>query len=106
MSDTSSVWHYYRKLIRLRDEHPAAVYGTYEPLLDDDPHIFAYSRAHEDDRLLVVLNFFDEQPQFRWPESLENADRELVLSNYAVEDDNIPDIFELRPYEARIYRIA
>ena len=41
LADPDSVFYYYQKLIRLRHETPVIVYGVFEPLLEDDPCIYA-----------------------------------------------------------------
>lgn len=45
LQDPDSIYHYYRKLISLRGEHPAAVYGYYDLLLPQDKQIYAYTRT-------------------------------------------------------------
>ena len=67
LADPNSVLNYYRKLIRLRREHPIIVYGTYDLILDDHPQIYAFTRTLDDDRLLVILNFSGDAPVFELP---------------------------------------
>ncbi|QLG63596.1 glycoside hydrolase family 13 protein [Halorarum salinum] len=104
-ADPDSVWHYYRRLIDLRHDAPVLVYGDYEPLLPDHPEIYAYRRTLEDVGALVVLNFFDGEPRFDLPGSVAYDGAELLISNYEVERPEGPDGFDLRPYEARVYRL-
>ena len=58
--DLDSVLSFYKKTIALRKE-PAyqdlILYGTFEPLLEDDPAVFAYRRRFEGRSLVVVANF-------------------------------------------------
>ena len=58
-ADQNSVFHYYKKLITLRKQHPIIVYGSYELLLKESEQIFAYTRTLEQEKLLVVCNFTD-----------------------------------------------
>jgi glycosidase len=62
--------------IRLRKSNPALVYGGYEVLGPEHPHVYAYRRKLGDEEWTVVLNFSGEEQV--WGE------------------------FSLRPYEARI----
>lgn len=79
MAEEDSVFHFYRKLIRLRKEERILTDGKYEPLLADDPAVFAYTRENEDSRLLVICNFTDQQAHYELDESWENG--EVLLSN-------------------------
>ncbi|MFL0555298.1 glycoside hydrolase family 13 protein [Paenibacillus barengoltzii] len=99
-----SIYHYYKKLIRLRKEHAVIVYGAYELLLPDHPQIYAFTRKLEKSRLLVILNFSSEEPVFEWPvEAMEPEDIELLISNYAPQEHEDLLNLPLRPYEARVY---
>lgn len=94
ISDPDSVFSYYRALIRLRHEHDIVVYGTFEPLLPDDPAVYAYRRHLDGQTLTVLCNFTAEKA----PCALlcEDNGREL-LSNYATHQQGL-----LQPYEAII----
>ncbi|MCT2193937.1 alpha-glucosidase [Paenibacillus sp. p3-SID1389] len=99
-----SIYHYYKKLIRLRKEHAVIVYGEYELLLPDHPQIYAFTRRLETSCLLVILNFSSEEPVFEWPsEAVEPKDIELLISNYAPREHEDVLNLPLRPYEARVY---
>ena len=106
LEDEDSVFYYYQQLIELRDQYPILVYGKYELILDDDQEIYAYTRTLEDEQLLVVLNFFDAEPEFSLPQQVKYNEKELLISNYNVnESENIKQ-FQLRPYEARVYKLS
>jgi oligo-1,6-glucosidase len=55
--DTSSVLHYFRRLIRLRKSEPVLVYGRYRLLDRDNPEVFAYTRTLNRRTLMVALSF-------------------------------------------------
>ncbi|ANY74990.1 glucohydrolase [Paenibacillus ihbetae] len=105
MKDPKSIYHYYRKLIALRKQHKALVYGEYKLLLPLDPDLYVYIRTLEQDTILVILNFFDEMPRMEWPKHLRDLTRELLISNYEPVPDELADQIDLRPYEARVYRL-
>ena len=89
VDDPNSVFHYYRKLIELRHTRSVIVYGTFEPLLADDPAVYAYRRALDGDVLEVYCNYTSEEVPCDVPEG------EILLSNYRGHVRG-----RLQPYEA------
>ncbi|TYR79415.1 alpha-glucosidase [Priestia megaterium] len=105
ISDPNSVYHYYQKLIKLRKTHDIIVYGSYELLLEDDERIYAYTRSLEDKKLLVILNFTDEEVLFEKPEEMIYDTKQLLISNYMVDEGESLARILLKPYEARVYKL-
>jgi oligo-1,6-glucosidase len=103
--DPDSVFHYYRKLIRLRREHPVIVYGCYDLLCEAHEQIYAYTRTLENERLLVILNFSADTPVFALPTHVRFTDRKLLIGNYPVDAGEEIKLLTLRPYEARVYAL-
>ena len=93
----NSIFACYQTLIRLRKELPVLVNGNYEPLLEEDEHLFAYRRDDSRNRLLVVCNFSGKAV----PDPLTEEEKggRLLLSSYSDAGD---DPAMLRPYEARM----
>ena len=89
-----SVFHYYKKLIRLRKENEIIVYGKYEILLPEDENIFAYTRSLDGKKLLTVCNFSKTEQKFDFS-GYENA--KVLISNY---ERDIRENSILKPYEA------
>ncbi|WP_223067813.1 glycoside hydrolase family 13 protein [Paenibacillus caui] len=104
MADPDSIFHYYKRLIQLRKQHDVIVYGDYILLGEEDEQVYAYLRSLKNDRLLVVLNFFEAPAEFTLPPDISYADPKLLISNYDVEADSDIRHLELRPYEARVYK--
>lgn len=104
-ADPDSIFHYYRKLIQLRKDHPIIVYGTYQLLLADHPQIYAFTRTLENERLLVVLNFSRQPALFELPGEFAPTQSQLLIANYPVNAGEDRQHLSLRPYEARVYRI-
>lgn len=102
LADEDSIFYYYQNLIKLRKIHEIIVYGSYDLLLRDDPNIFAYVRTLDDEKLLVVCNFYEHTPLFELPDYIKFETSELLISNYDVGQDRI-EKYSLRPYEARVY---
>jgi oligo-1,6-glucosidase len=106
IADPDSVYHYYRKLIALRKEHPVMVYGDYEDLLPKDPSLYLYIRVWEHTRWIILLNHSENSNSLNLQAipGLEDVRPQLILSNYTTELQNsLPT--ELRPHEAAIYRL-
>jgi oligo-1,6-glucosidase len=55
--DTSSVLHYFRRMIQLRKSEPVLVYGRYQLLDRGNPEVFAYTRSLNGRTLMVALSF-------------------------------------------------
>jgi len=106
LDDPDSIFYYYQKLIQLRKENPVIVYGKYDLILPEHEQIYAFTRTLDADRLLVILNFSTESPVFNLPETISFSTSELLISNYKVDSGEYIRQFTLRPYEARVYRLA
>ncbi|PDM39875.1 MULTISPECIES: alpha-glucosidase [unclassified Geobacillus] len=105
LADPNSVFHYYKKLIQLRKQHDIIVYGTYDLILEDDPYIYAYTRTLGNEKLIVITNFSEKTPVFRLPDDITYKTKELLISNYDVDETEELKEIRLRPWEARVYKI-
>jgi len=105
INDPDSILNYYKKLLRLRKrkENKALIYGDYQLILPEDEQLFAYFREYQGNRFLVILNYSEAKAFFSY--DINYRGRELVLANYHTEDQQEFSEMELRPYEARVYRL-
>lgn len=103
--DPNSVFNYYKMLIELRKQEDVIVYGDYKLYLPEHEELYVYTRTLVDETLLVVLNFFNGQPNFKLPEEITFADYSLLISNYPVDQEDVISSIKLRPYEARVYKL-
>ncbi len=103
--DPNSCLNYFRKLVKLRKDNPVLVYGTYQLLDKENPKVYAYLREEEGKKILILLNFSSTTATVET--DVDHSNTTLLLANYEI----IPDakkgnsIFELRPYEARVYQL-
>ena len=104
-NDPDSIFHYYRRLIELRKRHEVIVYGRYELLLEEDEFIYAYTRTLGEERLLVVLNFGEAPAAFRLPDEVAYSTAEVLIGNYKAPDCIDLRHWELRPYEAQVFKL-
>lgn len=57
---------WFKKLIRIRNENPALRRGSFKTLLADDKRrVYAFERAHEAHRIIVILNNSEEKQVIR-----------------------------------------
>ncbi|MED4461993.1 glycoside hydrolase family 13 protein [Metabacillus fastidiosus] len=103
LQDPDSIYHYYKKMIELRKEHEALIYGSYDPVLEEHDKIFAYTRTLNDDVFLIMANLFEEKASFAFPKSLRKKERQLLLSNYDVKQEEDLKKVIFKPFEARVY---
>lgn len=99
INDPKSIYHHYKKLIRLRKDNEVIVYGDFLMLLPEDTNIFAYARTLNEDKIVVLCNFYGEETDYQLPKEYEYAG-ELLISNY---EDTVSN--KLRPYEALMYKL-
>ncbi len=97
---------YRQQLIHLRKTHPTIVYGTYRLLLEDHEEIYAFTRTLRSERLLVILNFARDTPEFILPDHVAFTHKELLISNYDAESSEDIGKLKLRPFKARVYQLS
>jgi oligo-1,6-glucosidase len=101
LASPDSIFRYYQRLIRLRKENLALIYGEYKTYLDQDPHVYVFERSLPGERFLILLNLSGEAQSPALPAELTEATWELRLGNYPAGDRST-----LRPWESRIYRLT
>ncbi|MBE6088870.1 MAG: alpha-glucosidase [Clostridium beijerinckii] len=104
LKDENSIFNYYKKLIKIRKSNSVVVYGKYELMLEENKEIFAYTRTLENEMLLVICNFIGNETEFVLERKFEFKSKELLISNYNVNENDSIESIELKPYEARIYK--
>jgi trehalose-6-phosphate hydrolase len=104
LEDPGSIFYHYQLLVHLRKTLDIIPYGTYQPLLEEDAHIFAYIRAYKSERLLVVNNFFGQDAWFELPKEVKLSEyrSKILISNYGDSPISFKRM-KLRPYEAIVY---
>ncbi|WP_417900732.1 alpha-glucosidase [Bacillus haimaensis] len=103
LSNPDSIFYYYQKLIHLRKQNEIIIYGNYQLILEDHPEIYAYVRTFQDKKLLVICNFYENNPVFELPRDIHFMTKQLLASNYETEEQSDISRFTLQPFEARVY---
>ncbi len=90
----NSIWRFYQKLLQLRKEHEALVYGSFEVVNRKKKDVFTYYRRLNREEFYIETNISEHT----LPSLPRNEEFTLLLSNYTEEAK------QLRPYEAKLYR--
>jgi alpha-glucosidase len=76
--DDGSLLSLYRRLIWFRKTSDALRFGDYAPVDGLPAGVFGYTRMYGDDRLLIALNFTNDEAGFDLPEGVDGS--KVVLS--------------------------
>jgi alpha-glucosidase len=99
LQDEDSILNFYKKIIQIRKEIPALIFGTYSLLMKESESIYAYTREYEGEVCLIVCNLSEETSNLELPYPLSGF--ELVIGNYK---ETEMDSISLRAYECRLYK--
>ena len=81
VSNPESLFHFYRKLLRLRKELPVLRSGMFQPLTFEPQRLLAYLRQDRDQSVLVALNFGRRPVKLALGGEVRRTEWELLLSN-------------------------
>ena len=99
LASGKSIYHFYQKLLALKKEDKAAIYGETMEYDHLNPGIIAYSRQYEGRRLFVVGNFTKRTIPYSLPVWLH--DGKVLLNNYQDLDRKEQKV-KLWPYQALV----
>ncbi len=101
-NDPNSPLNYFRKMVELRKTNPVLIYGDYELVFPDHEKVYAYTRSLEDQKMLILLNFSEDEVQLNLPEGLNKGD---VLINNLAEVKKEGNLLNLQAYQAVIFSL-
>lgn len=90
-----SIFAYYQKLIQLRKTYPVIANGDYKAYAPEHPQVYGYLRQTDDQKLLVLTNFYANETSVELPE--EFIDSKVLISNYPT---MVEKEMKLQPYHA------
>ena len=96
LENCNSVFYTYQKLIRLRKAYDILTEGSYEEILIEDEHIFAYKRKLNNQELVVYCNFSNQEVDC--DESFVFDDAKVFITNNDKHQKG-----KLKAYEAIVY---
>jgi glycosidase len=105
--DDNSLWNHYKKVIALRNAHPALSQGKYSVVMNQNDQVFTFHRSVADESIVVAVNLsgmaqraivtFPLDVGYKSAKSLINNEaRTLVESAFAV---------QLPPYGMQVFRM-
>ncbi len=96
--------NFYKKMIKIRKSNNALIYGEYKLILKEDESIYAYIRELNDKKFIIVTNLTNKSARYIYKDELLKYEN-LLISNYKVSEHHDLNSIDLRPYEARMYKI-
>jgi len=66
--DPESIYHYYKKWIKLREEHPVLSNGQLEFVFDEMQHVLSYTLTNAEEKILVIHNLSNDKVEVKLPE--------------------------------------
>lgn len=104
LSDPNSIFYYYQKLVDLRKTHDIITFGEYQLIHADHQQVFAYVRKWQDEKAVVLANFYEQPVTIDLPDWVNEEDAKVLLSNYEQLSKPGHEV-TLRPYEAVVYHV-
>ncbi|MGF7050296.1 trehalose-6-phosphate hydrolase [Paenibacillus sp. DS2015] len=109
LEDADSIYNHYKKLIALRKELVILKDGMYVRLDESHPQVYTYARINEQETLIVMSNFSDQEVSFSipdefWNERMNEQVSELLISNTL----HVPELAQstsLSPYASYMWII-
>lgn len=98
LKDEDSIFHHYQKLIKARKEHSAISHGTFTPILKDHDQIYGYIREDDNEKILVLNNFYGTPCKADLVEAGDLTGYQPLISNYG--EKTLQQEIELEPYES------
>ncbi|KAF6631688.1 alpha,alpha-phosphotrehalase [Paenibacillus sp. LX16] len=109
LEDPNSIYHHYRKLIHLRKTVQVLTDGMYQRLDEAHPQVYAYQRSNEQETLIVISNFSEQDTQFRIPDSFYSRLKnqaldaaELLIGN-TQHAPELKQVISLTPYASYMW---
>ncbi|MFS0863060.1 glycoside hydrolase family 13 protein [Fredinandcohnia sp. 179-A 10B2 NHS] len=103
--DENSILHFYKEMIKVKKANKVFTYGTYDLLLEEDPQLYVYTRTLDEEKVIVISNLSTKPAVCSLPK-IELNHEGLMLHNYKVGEHSPASEIELKPYEARVYRLS
>ncbi|KAF8345368.1 glycoside hydrolase family 13 protein [Amanita rubescens] len=99
----NSVHGFWKRALAFRKRHDVLIYGDFEDVSIGNEQVFAFERSLGNTRVLVVLNFVDDEVEFELTDGRDWSGYKLLLGNYEEDDGLGRAVLHLRGYEGRVY---
>ncbi|MFL2061192.1 alpha,alpha-phosphotrehalase [Marinilactibacillus psychrotolerans] len=88
---------YYKELIQLRKEYLIIQEGSYEPFELGHQSVFGYIREYEQQKLLVLNHFYEDEAIVKIPKALLDMEASYLIGNK--KERILEETFTMQPYE-------
>ena len=95
-----SIYRFYQRLLKIRKENDAAIYGKTIEIDHNHKKIMAYARVYKGKRLFIAANFSKGNVRYTLPAWTRKA--KLLLSNYDELEQHRAAVI-LKPYQAVVF---
>lgn len=102
ISEDVSVLGFWKRLLKIRKQHPSLVTGTFKMIDYKNQSVYAYTRIGKAGQYLVVCSFSEKE--VTWASPVETGN--LLLGNCSVRDGQTESVLTLRPFEGRLYHLS
>ena len=97
--DKKSLYHFYKKIISLRQSSPALYLGEYQNAENDNDHVFSFTRTAGTEKVMVAVNLSGKTQVV----NLKNGEGRYVTIFGKTKISN--SRFELLPYETLVWKV-
>ncbi|GAA0086156.1 alpha-glucosidase [Clostridium sp. CTA-7] len=104
INDKESILNFYKDMIRIRKNNPILIYGEYKLILENHDKIYAYIREINEEKFIIITNLSENKAQYKNENEILKYEN-LLISNYEVLPHDDLKYLDLKPYEARMYKI-
>lgn len=101
-NDPDSVLNFYKRLLKIRKENKAMIFGKYELIKTGGNKLYCYTKEYEGQKILLAANFTKRNYKFVSPVAANKT--ELIISNYPDSPKELTECV-LRPYETVVYKL-
>lgn len=92
---TGKIFRFYQDLIQLRKALPLIAEGDYKAAYQDSDKVYAFERQLDNQKLLVLNNFFSEEVTIQLPADYQTG--KVLISNY--DEVELAENLVLQPYQ-------
>ncbi|MBS3810573.1 MAG: alpha-glucosidase [Halanaerobiales bacterium] len=105
LKEDDSIFYYYQKLIEIRKNNLALIYGRYKTISEINEGVFSYKREYKNKQKLIIINFFADTINFSLSDEINLNEYSLLISNYG-NNSYSNNLIKLRPYESLIFTLG
>lgn len=103
-TDGTSLYNYYKKLLKLRKDNPALYAGSYQGLENNNDSVFSFLRTTENQNILVVVNLSENDQTIQIDLSKQKISGISPLLAEQGEGLTSTTALVLKPYEVQIWK--